>query len=102
VFWSERTVKTGRSTTATLVGAHRSGHNGLTGRSGAASALSGAARGGEIPRRLGARGGLGKLRTRPREGARRGRGAFGSNVSVCLGLTAFFSKILNRSVQSGE
>jgi hypothetical protein len=24
------------------------------------------------------------------------------NVSVCLGLTAFFSKILNRSVQSGE
>jgi hypothetical protein len=91
VFWSERTVKTVRSTTATLVGAHRSGHSGRTGRSGAASVLSGAARGGETPRCLGARGGLAKARGADAEAAARcGRGAFRSNVSVCLGLTAFF------------
>jgi hypothetical protein len=102
VFWSERTVKTGRSTTATLVGAHRSRHSGRTGRSGAVSVLSGVARGGETPRRLGVRGGLGKARaTSGRRAARtprQRRGAFGSNVSVCLGLTAFFSKVVNRKV----
>jgi hypothetical protein len=54
-------------------------------------------------------GGLGKARPRaPRAHGRRGSGAGaawrgrGSNMSVCSGLTAFFSKILNRSAQSSE
>jgi hypothetical protein len=103
MFQSERTVKTGRSTTATLVGAHRSGNNGRTSR-------SGAARGGETPRRLGAQGGLRKARAasggarrgrlgRPAHGcvggARRGTTRSHPNLSVCPCLTAFSSKIFN-------
>jgi hypothetical protein len=54
----------------------------------------GAASGGASGRR-----GSGAARARRSAGA---GAALGSNVPMCLGLTAFFSQILNRSAQSGK
>jgi hypothetical protein len=95
-FEAKTPSKPDRSTTTTSVGAHRSGNSGRTGR-------SGAARGGETSRRLGAWGGLGKVRAArtPRVASARVRGRRAvqarsrSNLSVCPCLTVFSSKVFN-------